>query len=95
MPVDSKTRLIVKIPKKGLLFVCNSWRRISILSTTRKVTQILLKGIIDCVEDIGREWAGFMLDKSCLDPVCSLMIITEQSLEWNSPHLPVTCGLQK
>jgi len=34
---DWKTGLIVKLPKKGDLSLCNNWREISLISVTKKV----------------------------------------------------------
>jgi hypothetical protein len=34
---------------------------------------------------IRREQAGFRPNRSCIDQICSLRIIIEQSIEWNSP----------
>jgi len=52
--------LIIKIPKKGDLANCNSWRGITLLCTPRKIlTRVILNRIQDAVEQhLRQEQAG-------------------------------------
>lgn len=61
--------VIVKLPKKGDLGDCNSWRGIAIFSLTSKVFgRIILQHITTAVDDILRqEQAGFRKGKFCVD----------------------------
>ena len=87
VPTEWKNGYLVKLPKKGDLGMCRSWRGIPLLLVPSKVfTRILLdrlKGALD--EKLHEEHAGFWKNKSCTDHIATLRIIIEQSIEWQSP----------
>lgn len=87
VPTEWKRGLLVKIPKKGDLTVCNNWRGITLLSVPSKVlTRIVLNRIKGVIESkLRREQAGFRKDCACVDMINTLRIILEQSNEFQSP----------
>ena len=79
---------MVKLTKKGDLYLCKDWRDIMLLTVPSKaLCQIILERMKDALE--GRLWheqAGFCKERSCCDQIATLKIIVEQTLEW-SPGL--------
>ena len=67
IPVDWKTGLIVKLPKKGKLSLCKNWRGITLLSITSKVfSRVILNRISTALDPMLRkEQAGFSKGRSC------------------------------
>ena len=87
VPAQLKEGIIIKLPKKGDLRDCSNYRGIMILSTPGKVlNSVLLERMKEAVDTRLQDLqAGFRRNRSCADQIASLRIITEQSLEWNSP----------
>ena len=87
IPSDWKTGLIVKLPKKGDLSMCNNWRGITLLSVTSKVfSRVILDRISAAIDPLMRkERAGFRKGRSCGDHIFTLRQIMEQCQEWNMP----------
>ena len=69
-----------KLSKKGNLKGCKNWRGITLLSIPRKVfNRIVLERMKKEVDRLLRE------ERSCTGHIATLRVITEQSLDWNSP----------
>ena len=87
IPNEWKEGHIIKLPKKGDLSNCNSYRGISLLSIPGKVfNRVILNRIKDITDEKLRDQqAGFRKNRSCADQIATLRIIVEQSEEWNSP----------
>ena len=73
--------IIVKVPKKGNLKICDNWRGICVLPA---ISKIISNIILDRIKDhlystIDREQAGFRPGSSCVDHINTLRIIIEQS----------------
>ena len=87
IPLEWKTGLLVKLPKKGNLSECKNWRGIMLLSIPSKVLcRIILDRIQGALNKLLRkEQAGFRRDKSCTVHIATLRIIVEQCVEWQSP----------
>ena len=87
IPSDWGKGLIIKIPKKGNLQVCDNWRGITLLSIPSKVFCRILLGRIDTAIDkkLRQEQAGFRKRRGCTDQIFALRNIIEQTLEWNCP----------
>lgn len=85
-PKDWQTGVIVKIPKKGDLKLCNNWRGITLLSTVNKLfSKIILNRIVNTIDDgLRKEQNGFRRGRSCIDLINTLRIITEQATEQQS-----------
>ena len=75
-----------KVPKKGGLGDCSNHRGIMLLSVPDKVlNRIFLERMKTAVDTMLRDQqAGFRKDQTCIDQICTLWVIIEQSLEWNS-----------
>jgi len=78
IPDDWRKELLVKLPKKGDLFLCNNWRGITLLSIPSKI----LCSVI--LQRIKTEQAGFRQEHSCVDQIATLRIIVEQIIEWQT-----------
>ena len=87
IPVDWKTGLIVKLPKKGNLSHCKNWRGITLLSITSKVfSRVILNRISTALDPMLRkEQAGFRKGRSCGEHIFTLRQILEQCQEWKTP----------
>ena len=83
IPEEWQKGIIVKVPKKGDLGYCNNHRGIMLLSVPGKVlNRILLERMKTAVDIMLRDQqAGFRKDRSCIDQICTLRVIIEQSLE--------------
>ncbi|XP_059170948.1 uncharacterized protein LOC131952349 [Physella acuta] len=81
-----KRGIIIKLPKKSNLNVCENWRGINLLSVPGKIfCRVLLQRRRKGIDRILREeQAGFRANRSCNDQIFVLRTIVEQSLEWNS-----------
>jgi hypothetical protein len=66
-----KKGILIKLPKKGDLSVCNNWRGIILLSSQSKILLRIIfnriKGLID--NKLRREQMGFREGKSCIGQV--------------------------
>ena len=87
IPGDWQKGVIVKVPKKGNLEVCDNWRGVALLSVPGKV---LCRIIIDRIKGgvdgmLRKEQGGFRTGRSCIDQIFVLRNIIEQCVEWNSP----------
>ena len=87
IPYDWTKGLIVKIPKKGNLQKCDSWRGITLLSIPSKVfCRVILDRISVAIDTkLREEQAGFRKGRGCMDQIFALRNIIEQCIEWNVP----------
>ena len=87
VPADWREGLVIELPKKGDLRDCSNYRGIMLLSVPGKVlNRVILDRVKDAVDpQLMDQQAGFRRNRSIADQIASLRIITEQSLEWNSP----------
>ena len=86
IPTEWLKGLLVKLPKKGDLGLCENWRGITLLSVASKILcRIILSRIKDAIDQVLRdEQAGFRSNRSCTDQISTLRTIIEQSVEWQS-----------
>ena len=75
----------------------NNWRGITVLSVSSKIFNRVIYNrlIIELDRMIRKEQAGFRPNRSCVDQICSLRIIIEQSIEFQSPLFIVFIDYQK
>ena len=87
VPSEWKEGHLIKLPKKGDLSSCSSYKGITLLSIPSKVfSRMLLNRMNDAVDPRLRDHrADFRRGRSCADQIATLCIILEQSCEWNSP----------
>ena len=64
IPDDWRKGLLVKLPKKGDLSICDNWRGITLLSIPSK---ILCSVILQRIKTLRDEQAGFRQECSCVD----------------------------
>ena len=87
IPGDWQKGVIIKLPKKGNLEVCDNWRGVILLSVPGKVPCGInidrIKGEVDRM--LRKEQAGFRTRRSCIDQIFILHNVVEQFVEWNSP----------
>ena len=86
VPAQWREGIMIKLPKKGDLRDCNSYRGIMLLSVPGKVlNRIILERVREAVDPkLQDQQAGFGRNRSCTDQIASLRIIVEQLIEWNS-----------
>jgi len=79
-PVDWMQGILVKVPKKGDLTVCDNWRGIMLLCIVLKVLcKVILSRIQEKIDiTLRRQQAGFRAGRSCVDHVVTLRVIIEQ-----------------
>jgi len=84
IPDDWNEGIIIKIPKKGALSECSNMRGITLLSTPSKIlAKVIMKRLLLAVDlKLREEQAGFRRGRGCIDHVCTLRNIIEQSTEW-------------
>ena len=87
IPDDWCKGVITKLPKKGDLSSCDSWRGIMLLSTASKTfCKVLLSRFDEQIDEILREeQAGFRRSRGCIDQIFALRNIIEQATEWQKP----------
>ena len=87
IPSDWSKGLIVKLPKKGNLQICDNWRGITLLSIPSKIfCRVLLQRIEPAINNkLREEQAGFRKGRGCIDQIFALRNIIEQCIEWNVP----------
>ena len=97
IPRDWKLDLLVKLPKKGDLNLCNNWRGIMLLTISSKVLcRIILERMKDALDNrLWDEQAGFRKERSCCDQMATLRIIVKQTLEWNTSLYIVFIDFEK
>lgn len=85
-PSDWTEGIIVKIPKKGDLRLCDNWRGICVLPAVSKiVAKVILERLKQALyATIDAEQAGFRPGSSCTDHVNTLRIMIEQCAEFNT-----------
>ena len=85
-PEEWTDGIIVKIPKKGNLQICDNWRGICVLPAISKIiSKVRLDRIKDHIYSTKhREQAGFRPGSSCVDHINTLRLIIEQSAEYRS-----------
>ncbi|GFR75445.1 retrovirus-related Pol polyprotein from type-1 retrotransposable element R2 [Elysia marginata] len=77
-----KKGILIKLPKKGDLSQCNNRRGISLLSPICRVILYRIKPSVE--KALRKKQAGFREGRSCIDQICILSTVIEQSFEWNS-----------
>jgi hypothetical protein len=86
IPSDWTKDLIIMLPIKGDIQICDNWRGITLLSVPSKVfTKILLKRIDEKIDEkLREEQAGFMKGRGCIDQIFAIRNIIEQCIEWKT-----------
>lgn len=86
-PKEWKEGIVIKIPKKGDLSLCNNWWGIILLVVISKIfNKIILERIMYALKNnLHNEQAGFCPNRSCVDQINTLKIITAQPSEFQSP----------
>ena len=86
IPDEWKQGIIVKIPKKGDLTVCDNYRSIMLLCVLSKVfTRTIINRLYDEVnKHLRQEQAGFRRGRGTTEQIFILRNIIEQSIEWQS-----------
>ena len=84
---DWKKSRIVKVPKKGDLSECDTYRSISLLSVPSKIlSRVLIDRLKSGVDEmIRQELAGFRSGRGTSDQIFALRNILEQCQEWQAP----------
>ena len=82
MPQDQNESYIVKLPKKVDSRECKNYRGISLMSVVGKILKriilLRLQGAVNAT--LRDQQAGFRKDRSCINQIATLRIITEHSI---------------
>ena len=91
MPADWKKGHLVKLPRKRDLGLCKNWRGSMLLSVPSNVlTRIILERLNDAVyKRLRPGQTGFRKDKSCIDQIATLRVITVPGVAVNA--VPKLC----
>ena len=83
IPKDWQWRLIMKLPKKGDLTECNSWRGITLMVVAAKVLgRIIITRMRDGIDNkLRQEQAGFRKGRGTTEQIFILRNIIEQCIE--------------
>ena len=75
--------MIITLPKKGNLQICNNYRTISLISHPSKVMlKVLLNRLKPQAEEIiAEEQAGFIIGRSTIEQIFNLRIICEKYIQ--------------
>lgn len=67
----------------GTFLRCENWRAITLLSTASKIlTRVFLEKIRNVINStLSENQAGFRRQRSCVDKICTLKIILDQTFE--------------
>ena len=86
MPSDWKTGLVVKLPKKLDISMCNNWRGITLLYVTSNVfSRVILDRISAAIDPLMcKQQAGFQKGRYCVNHIFTLRQIMEQCQERNT-----------
>jgi hypothetical protein len=84
LPEDWNTGCIIPLPKEGDLSVCDNWRGITLLSVPSKIlTHITMNRLKPVIEpSIRSQQNGFRPRRSCVGHIYTLIILTEQAIEF-------------
>ena len=82
-PTPWTKSMIITLPKKGNLQICNNYRTINLISHPSKVMlKVLLNRLKPQAEEIiAEEQAGFRIGRSTIEQICNLRIICEKYLQ--------------
>ena len=93
IPGDWQKGVIVKLPKRGNLEVCDNWREVTLLSVPCRIIVDRIKGEVDRM--LRKKQAGFRTGRSCIHQIFILRNIIEQCVEWNSPLFIIFVDFRK
>ena len=97
IPQDWKDALLIPVPKKGDLSLCDIWRGISLLEVVGKVfAKIIQRRFQVVVEDVvvGTQCA-FRSGRSCTDTVFCARQLVDKAIEHNTKVFRLSVDLQK
>lgn len=94
---DWRDAVIVPIPKKGDLSLCDNWRRISLLDVMGKVFAKVVQGHLqDVVEDVVSEsQCGFRKERGCIDMIFCARQLVEKAREHDTSVYMLFVDLSK
>ena len=97
IPDDWRKGLLVNLPKKGDLSLCNNWRGITLLSIPSNfLYSVILQRIkTEVGKTLRDEQEGFRQERSCVDQIATLRIIVEQIIEWQTSLCMNFIGFEK
>ena len=95
--VDWRDAIVVPIPKKGNLNLCDNWRGISLLDVVGKLfARILQNRLQEIAEDVLPEsQCGFRKGRGCTDMIYVARQLIEKSFEHDSPLYALFVDLKK
>ena len=97
VPQDWADAVLVAIPKKGDLSLCDNWRGISLLDVVGKVFAQIMKQRLQSVADteLAESQCGFRKGRGCIDMIFCARQVIEKSIEHVEPLYVVFVDLRK
>jgi len=97
VPQDRRDALLVPVPKKGDLSLCDNWRGISLLDVVgkafAKVIQQLLQKVVE--EVVADSQCGFWCNRGCTDMIFCARQLIEKTIEHNTKTIVLFVDLKK
>ena len=97
IPADWCDAVLVPIPKKGDLSLCDNWRGIALLDVVGKVVaRVLQERLQKLAEDeLPESQCGFREGRSCTDMICTIRQLVEKSWEHTAKSFFTFIDLKK
>ena len=97
VPAGWRDALLVPVPKKGDLSVCDNWRGISLLDMMGKLFARVLNDRLQAVveDSVADSQCGFRAGRGCVDMVFSVRQLVEKTTEHHSKIFLLFVDLRK
>ena len=97
VPRDWSDAILIPIPKKGDLSICDNWRGISLLEVVGKVVARILQERLQQVAEVElpESQCGFRKGRGCSDMIFTLRQLVEKSVEHRSRQFITFVDLKK
>ena len=97
VPAELRDALLVPVPKKGDLSVCDNWRGISLLDVMGKLFARVLNDRLQAVveDSVADSQCGFRAGRGCVDMVFCVRQLVEKTIEHHSKIFLLFVDLHK
>ena len=95
VPEEWRDALIIPVPKKGDLTLCDNWWGISLLDVMRKLFAKIIQRRLQKVEVLSDSQCGFRSGRGCVDMIFCARQIVEKAREHNTKIYMLFVDLRK
>ena len=97
VPAEWRDALLVPVPKKGDLSLCDNWRGISLLDVMGKIFARVLNDRLQLVveEVVSDTQCGFRTGRGCVDMIFCVRQLVEKAIEHNTKIFLLFVDLRK